>query len=690
MRTAWRIVENTSTNLFLTGRAGTGKTTFLKQLRMHSSKRMVVLAPTGIAAINAGGMTIHSFFQLALAPYVPGAIQQGERRRYDRFSREKLRIIKTLDLLVIDEVSMVRADLLDAVDAALRRHRNPELPFGGVQLLLIGDLQQLAPVVKADEWELLSQYYATPYFFSSKALNTISYHTVELEHVYRQSDTHFLNLLNMVRENRADSSVLATLNSRYIPNFAPSTDDGYIRLTTHNNQARKINEAELNKLPSEAHTFEATINGDFPEQSYPTNQTLVLKVGAQIMFLRNDPARHIYNGMMGHVVDITPENEVIVRPIGTDMRNIAVEPATWENSRYTLNKDSGEIEEEIQGTFTQLPLRLAWAITIHKSQGLTFEKAIIDTSASFAHGQTYVALSRCKTLEGMVLSSPITANAIINDTSVSRFTASHCTGLPSEEQLTALQNEYFVACLDELFNIDSLARAFDALRRVLDEFLHTTYPVLCDRYAELAPLLHDELEKVSSAFARHYHCQAPQSAELRQRIAGGCAYFRDKFQPLVALLADTPTEADNKTVKIRLEAARTDLHDRLFIRLKLLEKYAVEPFAVDTFSAAKAQAILALEKGEKMTKKEATVGATGDILNPQLYAALTAWRLEKAKSINRPAFVVFGNRVLIAIANTCPLTPDELLAVPGVGKAKLETYGEEILQITKNHSLTIH
>ncbi|MDE5795727.1 MAG: AAA family ATPase, partial [Muribaculaceae bacterium] len=294
------LMEDTSANLFLTGKAGTGKTTFLRDFRTSTSKRVVVVAPTGIAAINAGGVTIHSFFQLSFSPYVPGASLSGERRRYDRFSREKLRVIRSMDVLVIDEMSMVRADLLDAIDAVLRRHRDPTRCFGGVQLLMIGDLQQLAPVVKDDEAELLRQYYPSNYFFDSHALRQAGYETVELEKVYRQKDKEFLELLNRIRTNTADYDVLSRLNHRYIADFNPPAEAGYIRLTTHNRLAHDINDRELGRLATPSFTFEAQVSGDFPESSYPAERMLTLKNGAQVMFIKNDSTAHrYYNGMIG-------------------------------------------------------------------------------------------------------------------------------------------------------------------------------------------------------------------------------------------------------------------------------------------------------------------------------------------------------------------------------------------------------
>ena len=400
LRTAWDFVENTGRSIFLTGKAGTGKTTFLKEVMAGSRKRPIVVAPTGVAAINAGGVTIHSFFQLPFSPYVPGAKVEN---KFD-FSREKRKIIASIDLLIIDEISMVRADLLDAIDAVLRRFREHDQPFGGVQLLMIGDLAQLTPVVTPEDERILKPYYSTPYFFASKALQQIDYVTIQLEHVYRQQDASFINILNEVRNGHPSEAVLAKLNSRLSPQPLPAREgSGYIRLTTHNNIANNYNESELRKLSTPAYTYRAEIKGTFPEYSYPTAEALVLKEGAQVMFVKNDPSgdHRYYNGRIGRVME-AGDNRLTVYCEG-DSEAIEVEPLEWENTRYTLNEKTREIEAEVQGTFRQLPLRLAWAITIHKSQGLTFDHAIIDANQSFAPGQVYVALSRCRTLEGLLL-----------------------------------------------------------------------------------------------------------------------------------------------------------------------------------------------------------------------------------------------------------------------------------------------
>lgn len=469
---AWNIIEKTNANLFLTGKAGTGKTTFLKRLKELSPKRMIVLAPTGIAAINAGGMTIHSFFQLPFSPYVPGTtFGSGEQKRY-QFSKLKRNIIRSIDLLVIDEISMVRSDLLDAVDSVLRQYRKRhDLPFGGVQLLMIGDLQQLAPVVTPQEEHLLGQHYDTPFFFSSNALKQVGYLTIELKKVYRQQDEQFISLLNQIRENKASEATLQALNQRYIPNFVPPKEGNYIRLTTHNAPAQYINEQQLAALPAQSFSFTADIEGDFPETSYPADFKLTLKPEAQVMFIKNDPQHRFYNGMIGEVIGVRTDEDgskITVRSKDSG-EEFDLEKMEWTNAKYTLNEKTKEIEETVEGKFMQYPLRLAWAITIHKSQGLTFEHAIIDASHSFTHGQTYVALSRCKTLEGMVLSQPLSRGAIISSQTVDAFTSQ--LAAPSQEQISSLELQYIIYCISELFDFCSIRASYEHLMRCLVEFL---------------------------------------------------------------------------------------------------------------------------------------------------------------------------------------------------------------------------
>lgn len=552
---AWDIVENTGANLFLTGKAGTGKTTFLKELKEKSPKRMVVLAPTGIAAINAGGVTIHSFFQLPLSPFVPGATFGGSDRKHFQFGKLKQNIIRTMDLLVIDEVSMVRVDLLDAVDSVMRRYREHNKPFGGVQLLLIGDLQQLAPVVKEDEWALLNSYYDTPYFFSSKALNLAKYQTIELRTIYRQQDTHFIDLLNLIRENKATDETLAELNQRFIPNFIPPANSDFIRLTTHNYPAQMINERELQRLSGEAFSFKAEVEGTFPEASYPADSTLVLKRGAQIMFIKNDADRRYFNGMIGEVVSVDSSNITVRGKNGGGTFNL--EPAEWTNSKYTLDNASKEIKETIEGVFRQYPVRLAWAITIHKSQGLTFEHAIIDASRSFAHGQTYVALSRCKSLEGMVLSEPLSRQAIISDSTLDSFTSEISEAKPTRETISALQHAFTIQLLDELFDFTPLHSTFNMLLRTIDEHLYRRYPKLLAEYKKCS-LVFNTLNDVSQKFKNQYVRMLSQNPEvtdcgLQERIHKASDYFYETLKPIILLSNKTKLDIDNKAVKKQVD-----------------------------------------------------------------------------------------------------------------------------------------
>lgn len=710
---AWRLVEDTGANLFLTGKAGTGKTTFLRNLRARSQKRIIVAAPTGIAAINAGGVTLHSLFQLPLSPYLPGG-SSATNRRYDRFSREKRRIIRTADMLVIDEVSMVRADLLDALDASLRRHRDPSKPFGGIQLLLIGDLYQLSPVVVPQEWELLKQYYRTPYFFSSIALQQMPYESIELTHVYRQSDDAFVRLLNSVRSGNADSQTLRLLNNRYHPGFNPPPEAGYIRLTTHNYLAKTLNDRQLMQLPSQAVPFEAKVQGDFPESAFPADPTLMLKVGAQVMCLRNDPDRGLYNGMMAHVTAITDNYDVYIKPVNSPTP-ILVEPAQWENTKYKLN-ENGELTTTVDGTFTQLPLRLAWAITIHKSQGLTFDRAIIDASAAFAHGQTYVALSRCRSLEGLVLESPLTPDAIITDGDVREYSDSHLCGIPSDGALQQMANAYIQSLLDDTFGMITLTRLYDHLHRLVDEHLSRTYPMLALRWSETRKNVVASLAEVASNFRREY-VTLSRGPRLDERVNKAAAYFHGELKPLVELLRTTPVKLDNKAVSERLAAAKQELSDALTLRVMLMDSLRYGEFSPTRLLRDKARAMLAItgpsapdkpKDGKQRSKRDhhsptarsAHPAQSGthdasqeitpeDIRHPELYRRLQSWRIIIATKRHLLPYQVFSNRTLVELTNNQPVTIEQLSLCKGVGKVKIEAFGDDVINIIKQYKANV-
>ena len=611
LRNAWDFVEHTGISIFLTGKAGTGKTTFLRTLKEHSSKRSVIVAPTGVAAINAGGMTIHSFFQLPLSPFVPDA---SIKNRFD-YSKEKRKIMRTLDLLIIDEISMVRADLLDAIDSVLRRFREHDKPFGGIQLLMIGDLQQLTPVVTPEEEKVLQRYYDTPYFFGSKALRSISYVTIELTHVYRQQDSTFITLLNNIREGKATAADLQLLNERYSPTFLPEAGSDYIRLTTHNRMAESYNEDQLRNLPSRACSFRAETDGNFPEYSYPADFNLTLKVGAQVMFIRNDNNGRYYNGRIGHVTYVDNEKILVLCPGDEDA--IEVEVETWENTKYTLNEKTKQIEAEVQGTFKQYPLRLAWAITIHKSQGLTFEHAIIDAQASFASGQVYVALSRCKTLEGLVLASPIGNAAIINDSRVSDY-ISHQTEQAEQSisALPALKEEYYRQLLIELFSFNDIKTYEAALFRVLTEFFFK-FPKINALHKMTLSDLDTRVINVSMKWEnviRRMTTVQLHEDEFKERIKKSALYFHSQLTELFSHMLEITRDiqTNNKTAAIRFENTYTDLQQTYHAKHDLLEAIMEEGFSITTYLTAKQEAILnSLNDGtgNKRRKKKETTNA---------------------------------------------------------------------------------
>lgn len=606
---ARRIIEGTGTSLFLTGKAGTGKTTFLRNLRSSSRKRIVVCAPTGIAAINAGGVTLHSFFQLDFGPFVPG-MNNGTRRKFS-YSKEKLRIIRGMDLLVIDEVSMVRADLLDAVDDVLRRLRDRTKPFGGVQLLLIGDLQQLAPVVREEERHLLEGRYKSLFFFDSVALQQLPYETVELNEVFRQKDADFLGMLNAIRENRADKTVLDKLNSRCIPGFNPGDDEGYIRLTTHNGIANDINRQKLDELPAQPHVFECHIEGKFPETSYPADPELTLKVGAQVMFIKNDTGmdRAYYNGMIGQVVAIDEEYGVAVRPQeGGEI--IQVQPVDWDNISYTVNPETKEIVERKEGTFTQYPLKLAWAVTIHKSQGLTFDRAIIDVKRSFAHGQTYVALSRCRTLQGLVLVNPVSPSSIINDTSVDRFYNDHNCDDIDEAHLDMLERQYKVGLLDDLFNFRQMFAAMEGVMRLYQENFMRKFPAIVQDWVQMYETKSREINKVADTFRHQYSRLAMEGSRseqvLGERVKAACKYFVGQLMPVVDLATKAIRNSDNKAVRSKLQDRLELFEDLLTAKRMLLNNFISRQFSIDVYLDLKAEVMLrnVTPKPTRETKKK--------------------------------------------------------------------------------------
>lgn len=643
LKLAWEFVEHTEQSIFLTGKAGTGKTTFLKMVKKHSGKRLIVVAPTGVAAINAGGVTIHSFFQLPLSPFVPNATV---RERYN-FGKEKRKIIRTLDMLVIDEISMVRSDLLDAIDAVLRRYRQHDRPFGGVQLLMIGDLQQLTPVVTPADEALLRPYYDTPYFFGSHALQQTPYVTIQLQKVYRQQDETFLNILNHLRENTLSSTDLQVLNNRYQPHFQPRQEEGYIRLTTHNNKADSYNDMRLEQLSAKAYHYMASIKGTFPEYSYPTSESLVFKVDAQVMFIKNDSsAEHLfYNGKIGHIIYLDDNHIEVLCP--GDEHSIVVEKQTWENTTYKINEATKEIEPTVQGTFSQYPLRLAWAITIHKSQGLTFERAIIDAGSSFASGQVYVALSRCKTLEGLVLASPITAEAIINDQGVADYiNRQDEEARKSIAQLPRLKDDYERFQLIELFQFMDIWRTEEMLCRLLIEFFHS-YSKLILIHKSTVKELQEKVTIIAykwTTYISQLTIEQIHDPQFLERVVASANYFKKTLKHYLEDLIEQTLEvkSNNKVAMRRLDNYLTDLREMYLAKKYLLQTVITNGFTTENYLRAKQEALLmaldelsptSLRRSKSTKKKKEKKENTKDITLQLLKSGLTPLQIATERQL---------------------------------------------------------
>ena len=691
LKLAEDFVKHTGRHIFLTGKAGTGKTTFLHKLKKDSAKRMIVTAPTGVAAINAGGVTLHSFFQLPFGPFIPGSeAYEQNRQRLFRFSKEKKRIIKSLDLLVIDEISMVRADLLDSVDTVLRRHRRSEQPFGGVQLLMIGDLHQLSPVAKQDEWQLLKQFYESAYFFSSHALEQADLVTIELKHIYRQCDARFIKVLNRVRDNRLDAASIGLLNQRCIENFAPEKDEGYITLTTHNISADSINKSRLSALRGKEYCFGAEVSGEFPEHTYPTPGTLVLKVGAQVMFLRNDTSieKRYYNGKIGKIKAVTGRQICITCP--GESADTVVEAVEWENIKYQVDKENKEIREDVIGKFKQFPLRPAWAITIHKSQGLTFDRAVIDAESAFAHGQVYVALSRCKTFEGMVFSSPIPSRGIETDASVLNFIERTRQNLPSENRLQAAKVFYQQQLLLECFDFQLLHNRLNYFVRLMAGNTSLVQISGVSDMVRLQKLAEKQIFTVSEKFKQQLRTifvqqSLPESdAYILERIGKASEWFQDKFSLIFDdIMQKFQMETDNKEIGKKIGDALNNLKQEILVKLagiKSCEKGFSPPHYLRAIS--KAEVAFIPEKGKK---SQAPVHSKSDIEHPELLRHLKDWRSRIAKEQSLAHFQILHQRALIQIVVNLPDNRTHLKKIKGVGKKTLEKYGDDILAMVAGY-----
>ncbi|SFZ94620.1 HRDC domain-containing protein [Flaviramulus basaltis] len=683
---AWEFVNNTNRSIFLTGKAGTGKTTFLHRLKMDSLKRLVVVAPTGVAAINAKGVTIHSFFQMPFGPILPDTDLNASKGFNRKFSKTKINIIKSMDLLIIDEISMVRADLLDGIDRTLRRFRDRNKVFGGVQVLMIGDLQQLSPVIKEQEWGLLKQFYKNGFFFSSHAYQQCSAVTIELKHIYRQDNPKFIEILNEIRNNELSEAGALELNKRYIPDFTPEPDAGYISLTTHNNKAEATNKKELDKLNTKTHIYNAEVEGKFPEYAYPNNESLELKVGAQVMFVKNDSSteKRYFNGKIGKVILLDSEEVVVNCP--DDDFNIVTTPEIWENINYTVNAETKAISEEKIGSYTQMPLRLAWSITIHKSQGLTFEKAIIDAQAAFAHGQTYVALSRCKSLEGLVLKSKIHSSQIISDSNVISFNKDAEQNEPDEAVLKLSQKTFQ---LDLIFEIFDFYPFLYPVNRVLDIYYKNRTIIqgsVESTFLTIKTALTNFL-KVSNGFNAQLKqlCEdelLPEtSTTIQERFKKAIGYFKAETEthlvtPLKAFGFTTDNQAVGSDITKNLDAL-----EELLAAKVLYFNGLSNSFVAKSFLELRAKSVFLGKEKQKKPRKTVIDGTA----NVELFELLRVLRNEIANEKDLVHFQVFTQKALYEMCETLPTNKKELLQVNGMGKTRVEKYGAAILKVIKDY-----
>jgi hypothetical protein len=682
---AFGFVTETSENIFLTGKAGTGKTTFLKYLKDHCAKNIVVAAPTGVAAINAGGVTLHSLFQLPFFPFLPTRNQKEDMLGKLKFTRQRQQLLRKMELLVIDEISMVRADVLDAIDTILRSiRRNHTAPFGGVQLLCIGDLYQLPPVAQQHEWNILKEYYSSPFFFDSMVIKEQIPLLIELNKIYRQKEDSFVRLLNKVRNNAMDSDDFEDLHMRYEPNFRPSYKDGYITLTSHNKQADQINNRELQQLFTSSFTYTAEVTGDFSDHLFPAEASLVLKEGAQVMFLKNDSIqRRYFNGKIGIIKSLEEENIVVE----CDGITIPVSKETWENTRYTLNRTDGKLEQESLGSFTQFPLRLAWAITIHKSQGLTFEKVMIDAGAAFSSGQVYVALSRCTSLSGIVLLSKIPQSAIYSNEHVIKGQQALTHRGSLAERFVGARQVFTQQLLEEIFSFKEINSAVTHLIFILKEqneklnkegidwALKLDHQFMADRLVGLKFIGH-------IAFLMKEEAVVEKNAMLQKRICDAAFHFEIKLENLLLQVKNQPLITEHKEVADLVNEALQETALAIYTAHYFIQ-YCKQPFEVSSFLRHKLNFVLprfsissyASGKKQKFT----------DMINAELFDTLKRWRDMACEESGLPIYMVANIETLKELSTYLPLNKKDLMKISGFGKAKVDKYGDDILETIESY-----
>jgi hypothetical protein len=694
---AVELVNQSSRNIFITGKAGTGKTTFLKYIRENCPKQIAVVAPTGVAAINAGGVTIHSFFQLPLSPFVPEAkgfsgsneeiINKHSLISRLRISNEKKKVLQELELLIIDEISMVRCDTIDAVDTVLRHVRQKDQErFGGVQVLFIGDMFQLPPVIKDQEWKLLSEYYNSPYFFDSEVINEDLPVCIEFNKIYRQSEEQFIYLLNQVRNNKLDEEGIKILDGRFNTAFRRTKHDGYIILTTHNDKARDINAMELRNLESKLYSFKAEITGEFYDNAYPADEILQLKVGAQVMFIKNDADKNkrYFNGKIGIVAKV--EDDKIFVQCKDEPAEIEVKKERWENIRYTLNKTTRQLDEEKLGSFTQYPLRLGWAITIHKSQGLTFEKAIIDAGEAFAPGQVYVALSRCTNLDGIILQSRVRSSSLSNDKRIVQFSQGSTSSAYLKQELSDSRRKYQLTTLMSTFDFTTTINHIREMLKYLLEHASSFNPETFSWIEDLLEKI-SKLQKTAIKFHLRLHAlfqQAEMPEEntaLQERIQAAANYFATDLQLILQFIQRSPAITDSRLHAKEYNESLKEVFAQLSRKRFLLEGCSGR-FDIDAFHKRKKKFVLPsftinAYAGSSQQRAESP--------HPVLHQQLRKLRDSICFKKDTPIYMVAGSRTIDEMAEYLPQSLEELIKISGFGKARLESYGPQFLEIIQQY-----
>ena len=642
---------------------------------------MIVAAPTGVAAINAGGVTLHSIFQLPFHPFIPSPAGRDELVKKIKFNKERLILLRKTELLVIDEISMVRSDTMDAIDTILRSVRkNYSEPFGGIQLLVIGDLHQLPPVIQHQEWTVLQNYYASAFFFDSYAMKEAAPLLIGLEKIYRQNDLSFVELLNHVRINKMLKTDFKKLEERFIPEFVSPHDIHYITLTSHNKKADIINNDEIRKLTGQSFSFTAEIKNEFPENMFPTDGCLILKEGAQVMFIKNDTVqRRYFNGKIGTIAYLDKET-ITVDCAG---EKIDVTKEEWENTRYNVNKKDGKLEQEVIGTFIQYPLRLAWAITIHKSQGLTFNHVIIDAAAAFGTGQVYVALSRCTSLEGIVLSSQIPATAIQNNTNVEKAYAALTHSGSMDERFVNSRSLFTVRLLEEIFSFSEIS---DSLSDLKNAVLSNRIKLNTDagKWIESFSQKFQLTKKTGLAFLRQVslimdgHNLIENNMALQNRITAAAGHFIPLLENDIFLLKNNPVITEHKEVSDIINPLLNSLNTQ-FSSLLHLMRYCQEPFSVTSFLRYKLNYSSSPSNISSYSGNRNTTN-TGSP-NPELYHMLKDWRDKLCGETGIPVYLVAAHAALKDICTYLPEDRAGLLLISGFGKARIEKYGDEIIDL---------